>query len=187
MTHGLNFPTAVPELMGRGVLLRPLTERDIAPWYLRATDAEAADLAGDPIPASIAEGTAWLQRHRERFQARAAIRWAIVPQAEQASVGTVGLTVTSHEQPAGELSIVIGRAHWGKGIGTSAALAVVAYGFDTVGLKELHAEVLQRNPPSARLLEKIGFHLSRVVPAQEAADGEACFHYSRRAPNRGAA
>lgn len=184
MTHGLNFPSVVPELVGKGVLLRPLAECDIAPWYSRATDAEAADLAGDPIPASIEEGAAWLQRHRERFQAHSAIRWAVVPLAGTQSVGTVGLTVTSHERRAGELSIVIGRTHWGRGIGTSAAVAAVAYGFDTLGLKELHAEVLQRNPASARLLEKIGFQLSRVVRAQEAADGEACFHYSFHAPTR---
>ena len=189
MSPGLNFPAAVPELLGKGVLLRPLAERDIAPWYSRATDAEAAHLAGDPIPASIEEGAAWLQRHRERFQARTAIRWAIVllPAGTTESIGTVGLTITSPQQGTAELSIVIGRAHWGRGIGTSAALAAAAYGFDTLGLEELQAEVLRRNPASMRLLEKVGFRLLRAVPAQKATDGEACFQYSLRAHDRSAA
>jgi ribosomal-protein-alanine N-acetyltransferase len=187
MPHGLIFPAAVPQLCGERVLLRELSERDIPAWYARATDAEAADLAGDPVPASIDEGTAWLERHRERFRKRTAIRWAIALRTEPETIGTVGLTITSDEKPLGQLGIVIGRAYWGRGVGTSAALLAARYGFDVLGLKELRAEVLQRNLSSVRLLDKVGFQLVRTVSAKEAADGEACFHYGLRGPSRGAA
>jgi ribosomal-protein-alanine N-acetyltransferase len=186
MSHGFNFPTAVPELFVKHALLRELSECDIPAWYSRATDAESADLAGDPVPASIEEGAAWLQRHRERFHARTAIRWAIVLRGSTESVGTVGLTIRSQEQRIAKLGIVIGRAYWGKGIGTSAALAAASYGLDTLGLTELQAEVLQRNLASVRLLEKVGFHLMRAVPAEAAADAEAYFHYALRGISRSA-
>jgi [ribosomal protein S5]-alanine N-acetyltransferase len=47
----------VPELIGTLIRLRELNEDDIPGWFSRATDAESADLAGDPIPASIDLGT----------------------------------------------------------------------------------------------------------------------------------
>jgi len=87
-------------------------------------------------------GVQWLQRHRERFRQQAGIRWAIVPKGSTDSVGTIGLTITSKAERRAELGIVIGRASWGKGIGTSAAHLVTGYGFSTLGLAEIQAEVL---------------------------------------------
>src|SRR6266511_108665 len=72
-------------------------------------------------------------------------KWAIVPKGSMGSVGTIGLAITSKEERIAELGIVIGRASWGKGIGTSAAQLVTGYGFSTLGLAEMHAEVLRRN------------------------------------------
>lgn len=186
MSHDLNFPDAVPELFGEQVHLRGLSERDIPTWFARATDRESADLAGDPVPESIAAGAAWLQRHRDRFRERTAIRWSIVMQGSAESIGTVGFTVTSEERRIAELGIVVSRAYWGRGIGTSAARVATSYAFDTLGLTEIQAEVVQRNAASVRLLEKLGFHLLRAVPGGAATDSEACFVFALPGPDRSA-
>ena len=125
MSQTLDFPDTVPTLYGDMVYLRELTEDDVPAWFERASDPESAVLAGDPIPESVEMGFHWLQRHRERFRQQAAIRWAIVPKGATDSVGTIGLAITSKEQRSAELGIVIGRAYWGKGIGTSAAHLVI--------------------------------------------------------------
>src|SRR6266487_2483803 len=129
MSQTLHFPDAVPTLFGDTVYLRELTEDDVPAWFARASDPESAVLAGDPIPASVEMGVHWLQRHRERFRQHTGIRWAIVPRGSTESVGTIGLAITSKEERIAELGIVIGRASWGKGIGTSAAQLVTGYGF----------------------------------------------------------
>ena len=187
MSHTLNFPDTVPDLLGESVLLRELTEDDIPTWFGRATDLESADLAGDPVPESIEMGHSWLQRHRERFHKKAAIRWAIVPKGSTVSVGTVGLTVTSEEQRIAELGVVVGRSHWGQGIGTSAAHLVNCYAFNTLGVTEIQAEVLQRNLASVRLLEKAGFNLLRAIPGDPSSDIDADDYFlyvlSRRSPS----
>ena len=91
----------------------------------------------------------------------------------------MGLTITSSERGTAELGVVIGRAHWGQGIGTAAARRVIGYAFDTLGLAEIRAEVLQRNPASVRLLEKAGFRLLRAVPGDPAGvEAEDCFLYA---------
>ena len=164
MSQKLRFPGAVPTLSTDTLCLRELTEGDVPAWFERASDPESAVLAGDPIPESIEMGVQWLRRHRERFRKQEGIRWAIVPEGSTGSVGTIGLDITSREKRTAELGIVIGRAHWGKGIGTSAARLVTGYAFGTLGLAEIRAEALQRNLASRRLLEKVGFHYLRTIP-----------------------
>jgi [ribosomal protein S5]-alanine N-acetyltransferase len=186
MSQTLHFPDTVPTLFGDRLYLRELTEDDVPAWFERASDPESAVLAGDPIPESIDMGVHWLQRHRERFRQQAAIRWAIVPNGSTDSVGTIGLTITSNEQRSAELGIVIGRAAWGKGIGTSAAHLVIEYAFSTLGLAEIQAEVLRRNLASRRLLEKVGFQLLRSIPGDPHSDTdfEDCFLFVLSSQNR---
>lgn len=186
MAQTLNFPDVLPTLRGDKVYLRELTEDDIPAWFERASDPESALLAGDPIPESIAMGIQWLQRHRERFRQQTGIRWAIVLNGSTASVGTIGLTMTSKAERIAELGFVIGRAYWNKGIGTAAAHLVTGYAFSTLGLAEIQAEVLQRNLASRRLLEKVGFHLLRNIPGDphSASDAEDCFLLGLSSPNR---
>ena len=170
MSRTINFPDAVPVLFRDALCLRELTEDDIPTWFERASDPESALLAGDPIPESVEIGFQWLQRHRKRFRQQASIRWAIIPKGWPQSVGTIGLTITSKEERIAELGIVIGRAYWGKGIGTAAAQLVMDYAFHRLGLAEIQAEVLQRNRASGRLLEKVGFHLLRTISGDPQSD-----------------
>jgi [ribosomal protein S5]-alanine N-acetyltransferase len=164
MNQKLDFPNAVPELHGDSVHLREPTEADVPAWYERATDAESAALAGDPIPESIDMGFQWLQRNRERFRERTSIRWAIVPKGSTQSVGSIGLTIKSTEERIAELGFVIGRAWWGKGLGTAAAHLVVRFALDTLNLAEIRAELLESNIASRRVLEKTGFRFRSVIP-----------------------
>jgi ribosomal-protein-alanine N-acetyltransferase len=171
------FPDAVPTLLGDMVDLRELTEADVPAWFARASDPESAVLAGDPIPESVELGVHWLQRHHARFHQHAGMRWAIVPQGSTESVGTIGLAITSNAAHSAELGIVIGRASWGNGIGTAAAHVVTGYAVSTLGVAALHADVLQRNRSSRRLLENVDFHLLRSIPGDphSATDVEHCF------------
>jgi ribosomal-protein-alanine N-acetyltransferase len=180
MSLALRFPDTVPEFRGETVYLREITERDVPAWYERASDPESSMLSGDPIPESPQMGVPWLQHHRERFRQQTGIRWAIVPKGSAVSVGTIGLTITSKEERSAELGIVIGRSHWGQGIGTSAARLVLRYAFDTLGLAEIRAEVLQSNVASRRVLEKLGFHFLQTIPGELQSDhgSQDCFLYA---------
>jgi [ribosomal protein S5]-alanine N-acetyltransferase len=185
----LNFPNTVPDLFAETMHLRELTEDDIPAWLARAIDVESADLAGDPIPGSIEMGAAWLKGHRDLFQQQTAIRWSIVPKGATESAGTVGLVINSKAHRTAAFAIVVGRAYWRKGFGTAAAQLVTRYGFDTLGLAEIHAEVLQRNAASLRLLEKTGFQRLREIAGdpQSGGDAEDCFEYVLWSPHQNTA
>lgn len=112
-------------------------------------------------------GAAWLLRHRHSFHQKTALRWGIVPAGSHHSIGTIGLTFGSEDEPFAVLSIVIARAWRRKGLGSEATNKVVDYAFTELRVSEIRAEVLQRNQASIRLLQKMGFDLARALPPCE--------------------
>lgn len=52
---------------------------------------------------------------------------------------------------------------WGCGLGVELAEALVAYGFHTLGLTEVHATVADRNTASLHVLNKVGFKRIRDI------------------------
>ncbi|MEU6235990.1 GNAT family N-acetyltransferase [Kitasatospora sp. NPDC047058] len=62
-----------------------------------------------------------------------------------------------------EIVYGLAPAAWGSGLGTELAQAVVAHGFDTLGLTEVHATVAAPNTASLTLLDRIGFEHVRDI------------------------
>ncbi|MFB7172947.1 GNAT family N-acetyltransferase [Streptomyces sp. NPDC056254] len=62
-----------------------------------------------------------------------------------------------------EIIYALAPEAWGCGLGTEIAEAVVAYGFDRLGLTEVHATVAAPNTASLALLARLGFAHVRDV------------------------
>ena len=82
--------------------------------------------------------------------------WAVTWKANGEFIGTVGLTPDPHKRSA-ELGYWIARSHWGIGIATEAARAVVDHGFQVLGFDFLTSGHFVDNPASGRVLGKLGF------------------------------
>lgn len=93
---------------------------------------------------------------QQRFQDKQAIRWGIALENQEELIGTIGFNSWAPGHKA-VLIYALVQEYWGKGIMTEAINAVVQYGFDTLQLKRIEAEVLQGNTGSERVLEKTGF------------------------------
>jgi [ribosomal protein S5]-alanine N-acetyltransferase len=59
----------------------------------------------------------------------------------------------------------LGRAHWGRGIGTDAAQTLSDHALQSGGLRRLEAHVFTQNVASVRVLEKCGFALEGTLRA----------------------
>ena len=70
-------------------------------------------------------------------------------------LGTIRLVLHAADNNA-EIGYWIGKPFWNNGYCTEAARAVVAYGFDVLGLERIFAHYLARNPASGRVLIKLG-------------------------------
>jgi RimJ/RimL family protein N-acetyltransferase len=82
-------------------------------------------------------------------------------QAEDRALGAIGL----HGIAPGnlELGYWLAPDHWGRGLATEAARAMVAYGFDSLGAEALNSGHFSDNPASGRVLEKAGFGANGVA------------------------
>ena len=129
------IPDAVPVLRGNGLVLRAMTEADLAPWFARLSDAEAANLAGDPVATSMQAVIDGLAHHRAALRDKQAIRWAIVQADSAVSIGSIGLNSFNAPAYTCEVGAAIGRAYWSQGVATRAGELVIDYARSALQLR----------------------------------------------------
>ena len=72
-------------------------------------------------------------------------------------IGAVGIRITSPQRREAILSYMWRRDVWGRGYATEAAEALVAFGFEKLGMHRICAFCDVDNGASVRVLEKAGF------------------------------
>ena len=151
------------------LLLRPGFPED-APALASAIADKAivTNLAVVPWPYTMRDAEAFLASPRDPILPSLLIfeRTSGAPEL----VGCCGLG----RRPSGsvELGYWIARPHWGRGLATEAARALIEIA-RTLGLRSLEAGHFVDNPASARVLEKLGFvALGITAPRMSCARGE---------------
>lgn len=67
------------------------------------------------------------------------------------------------ESKRAEIGFGLGRSCWRKGYIIEAGEALIKYGFDSLGLRRIEAEIDPDNRSSGRTLEKLGFSLEGLL------------------------
>lgn len=141
-----------PKISTERLLLRRPQERDIDAIAGIVGEWDVARrLSRVPHPYGLSDATFFLEQ-----VVPAEWVWAITTHASDEMIGAVGLTPMEGGQSA-ELGYWLAPSHWGCGIVTEAARAVVAYGFNTLALPVITSGYFKENPASGRVLVKIGF------------------------------
>lgn len=140
------------ELKTDRLLLRPFRLEDVDNVYSYAKDPDWAQYYMVTQP--------YVRRNAEEYVAgRVLADWSTNPTfamvLHSTVVGAMGLTVTEAHQRA-ELGYELDKVHWGKGLTTEAATAVVDYGFREYPLEKIFAIADLLNVGSWRVMEKIG-------------------------------
>jgi RimJ/RimL family protein N-acetyltransferase len=87
---------------------------------------------------------------------RRAFHLAVALKATGHPIGSCALVVTNWESRQGGLGYCYAREFWGQGYGTEAARALLALGFEQLGLHRIRATGDRENIGSRRIMEKIG-------------------------------
>jgi [ribosomal protein S5]-alanine N-acetyltransferase len=145
-----------PTLATPRLLLRPFTLAD-GPEVHRLAGERAIAATTHNIPHPYVEGMAehWIGTHQEQYARSESVHFALVRRADHVLLGAIGLRIEPQHRHA-ELGYWLGTPYWNAGYCTEAARAVVAYGFENLGLHRIHASHMTRNPASGRVLQKIG-------------------------------
>ena len=155
--------TEMPTLQTERLTLRPFTLND-APEVQRLVGDPAIAATTLNIPHPYEDGMAeeWISTHLPRFKQGNGVRFAITLQQTKALLGSIGLTIVRRYNRA-ELGYWVGKPYWGKGYGTEAAKATIAYGFSQLNLNRIFAYYLTRNPASGRIMEKAGMRYEGLL------------------------
>lgn len=141
------------------LLLRPWKEGDLAPFA--AMNADPAVREFFPGLLTKEESDASARRAQSKIAQHGFGMFAAELRVTREFTGFIGLdpmdfAIPGVAQSTIEIGWRLARAHWGKGLATEGASAVVRYAFETLRLKEIVAITVPANLRSRRVMENIG-------------------------------
>jgi RimJ/RimL family protein N-acetyltransferase len=138
--------------------IRAHRDDDLADLVALAGNWEVARWVGTiPHPYSEADGREWIARVQENHATGRPRRFAVALKKTDRLIGGVGLDGTTgdgSDEPA--LGYWIGQTYWGNGYAREAVLAVIDYGFRTLGLETIRAYTDPGNTVSQKVLLHCG-------------------------------
>lgn len=143
-----------PTLVTPRLRLRPFQMDDATGVERIANDQRIAGTTRLPYPYPEGLAARWIASHEGAFRAGVDATFAI--ELETALIGAVSLMHIDQANANGELGFWIAPDHWGKGLATEAAQAVVDWGFRERPLHRIYAFYMPHNPASGRVLAKLG-------------------------------
>jgi [ribosomal protein S5]-alanine N-acetyltransferase len=154
-------PLPSPELEAGPLRMRLLEHEDEPRVQEQAGDIGIASTTlSFPHPYPPGAGKAFIESKLDAFAKGELMVLALVLDGE--FVGTVNLIFNRRDDSA-ELGYWIGKPYWGRGFASLAARRMLDFGFAELGLNRIYAQVMARNPSSARVLEKAGLRYEGLL------------------------
>ncbi|MFJ9871304.1 GNAT family N-acetyltransferase [Streptomyces sp. NPDC101165] len=146
----------MPELRTDRLLLRRWRESDLEPWAAMNADPEVREHLGELLTRE--QSDAAVAEMQAEFDGRGFGWWALEARESGEFIGRVGLDEVSDDMPFAGVDIGwrLARSAWGHGYATEAALACLAFGFETLGLPEVLASTTVNNLRSQAVMRRIG-------------------------------
>ncbi len=146
---------AHPVLETERLVLRAFRTDDASRVQRLAGDEAVARTTFLPYPYQTGHAESWIRHQEEDYFAGRLTNFAIELRSTRELIGSIGLMLEPAYRHA-QLGYWLGVAYWGRGYGTEAAKAVMAYGFNELQLHRIHAAHFSNNPASGRILIKLG-------------------------------
>lgn len=109
---------------------------------------------------SLANIQAELEASQMSFQRHGYGQWAIIPAAEDAPIGFIGLRY-AQDPPQLHISGALDPPCHGLGYGVEAAQTLLQYALRTLKLPRILAQTTADNMPALKLFERVGMRFSR--------------------------
>ncbi len=152
------------ELNTRRLRLRPLVAEDqCALAALFADRSVRQHLAMADLSQHGAAGFAagFIASSRDEWRDGGCGALAVVsraPGSQDSAIGYCGLRLLPDRISAVELLYALAPVHWGQGLATEAAGAVLKWGFENLAVREIQAFARSEHTASRRVMEKLGLH-----------------------------
>jgi ribosomal-protein-alanine N-acetyltransferase len=161
-THVMcSLPTShpFPQLETGRLILRKIVPTDADDLFRIFSDPEVVRYWSCRPYTSVEQARRLIEDMAEAVHCGTGIQWAITLRNDERLIGKCGYNEWRKRHRRGDISYIVAREHWGKGIVSEALRAVLDYGFDHVNLHSVEAGVTPGNDASTRMLERLGFRL----------------------------
>lgn len=146
-----------PVIETKRLLLRSLEKEDLPALFALNGDEEVMRYTPHGPWKTSADGEAWFERVRANREKGEAVEFVIALRDSGRPIGTMCLFRFNLPVGSAEIGYLLMREHWGKGLMKEAVAALVEFGFETMELKRIEAQLDPRNEASARVLVRAGF------------------------------
>jgi RimJ/RimL family protein N-acetyltransferase len=139
------------------LILRTWKDDDVDGYYRINQDLKVIEFLRGPLTRQ--EVAEFIALENQQFEQLQFTLWAAEEKSTGKLIGFIGLNSPkweSHFTPCVEIGWRLGSEYWGKGYATECAKAVLKYGFEIIGLKEIVSFTVPANTRSIRVMEKIG-------------------------------
>ncbi len=149
--------TPFPSIATERFNLRPLTIEDENEIFALRSDDSINEYLDRPKANSIDDARKFIYKIIEGISQDESIFWVISSKDNPALAATICLWKISKEHATAEIGYEVLPRFQGKGIMQEVIPKIIEYGFETLKLNAIEAELSPRNLKSVRLLEKYGF------------------------------
>ena len=147
----------IPRLRTERLLLREGLASDREPFAALNGDPEVARYLTRPLDRAASDEL--VDRIQARWASDGHGLWAVERLDDGSFIGFIGLAAPhfeAHFTPAVEVGWRLARSAWGHGFATEGARAALAWGFGTLGLREIVSFTTPANRRSRAVMERLG-------------------------------
>lgn len=149
--------TFFPVIKTQRLILRPLSNDDSESLLKIFSDPEVMKYWNTPPWTKIEDALAFINSSQESMQSEESLVLGVHLKQTGELLGKCLLFNYARESRRAEIGFGLSRSCWGKGFIGEAGEALIQYGFNTLGLRRIEAEIDPENLSSAKALEKLGF------------------------------
>jgi len=153
-----------PVLFTNRLVLNRIEDADVESIFSLRSDEEVARYVKRGPDHDIRQAYDFIRLARDRYENKSAINWAIRKKENPELIGGICLWKISADRKTAEIGYDLKPLHHGKGIMSEAMVAVIEYGFSTLGMDNIEAFTSRYNEASKSLLLKHNFipNLERI-------------------------
>ncbi len=153
----INLPQ-LPDIETSRLLLREQKLSDAEALYQLRTNTEVMRYIDRPRPKTVKDSESVIQTILEEFFKGMNLIWAItLKENPDQMIGNLGYWRTDLANHRAEIGYMLHPDYWRQGILSESLKAVIDFGFNTVGLHSISANINPGNDASRQLLLKHGF------------------------------
>lgn len=153
----LNFPDDFPVLKTDRLTLSAFSAEDVIDFFNLKSDKEFVKYLGLSPMTKVAQARSRVHSIIQDFNISEGVTWKIAMKGESKLIGYIGYWRILFKHFRGEIGFGIDESYQKQGYMSEAMEAIILWGFNTLGLHSIKADVDPRNKSSIHLLEKFNF------------------------------